>query len=86
MAHRRMNNLRKRLFEIQGGKCFWCAGPMSFHRDKNGNPKPDFCSFEHLQRLADGGRLSAVDNLVLAHVDCNNKRERGEHIFVCEAA
>lgn len=86
MSVNRMRNLRKRLFDAQNGKCFWCAKLMSFHRDERGNPKPDFCSFEHLWRLQDGGRLSAVDNLVLAHVDCNNKRERGEHVFVCEAA
>lgn len=59
---------------------------MTFDRDADGNPTEDFCSFEHIRRLADGGRLSAIDNLALAHLRCNMARERGHHVFICEAA
>lgn len=70
---------RKRLFDAQGGRCIWCAKPMSLIARKTapsraGQPARDFATFEHLVPRRDGGR-KADPNIALAHYKCNRRRE-----------
>jgi hypothetical protein len=62
---------REYLFKKQEGLCFYCKKPMSLTaRRKTGQPARNFATFEHLQRIADGGKTNS-HNVVLAHSICN---------------
>lgn len=68
------------MFNEQNGECFWCAQPMEMNPLKitiygNFKENPLFASFEHLIPKSKGG-TNLKGNFVLAHIDCNNKRER----------
>lgn len=64
------NVFRKRLYDEQGGLCYYCQKRMSFNRKKTGAPARDFATFEHLVRRQQGGQVNSV-NIVLAHYKCN---------------
>jgi 5-methylcytosine-specific restriction endonuclease McrA len=64
---------REHLFKKQEGLCFYCKKPMSLTaRTKKGGPARNFATFEHLQRLVDGGKTNS-HNVVLACRICNHK-------------
>jgi len=64
---------REYLFELQRGLCHYCGVEMSLTaRTKNGFPARNFATFEHLQRLVDGGKTNS-HNVVLAHRKCNHR-------------
>lgn len=74
--------LRQEKFNAQGGLCHWCKQPMQMNpirRGPNGDLKdnPLYASFEHVVPKSMGGaRSRGSNNVVLAHVGCNNKRHR----------
>lgn len=65
-ARRRM---KRRLFDAQGGACALCMGPMAYDMPEN---HPDACSFDHVTPKSKGGKNP--NNLILAHVRCNQER------------
>jgi hypothetical protein len=85
---------RARKFEAQGGICHWfmvaertggkssrCPDPsgrMTLELLPDGRAPKNYASFEHLQRRRDGGG-GKPDNVVLACLICNTKREHGVH-------
>lgn len=65
---------RARLFEEQGGLCFYCREPMNpppFPRPRG----PRDVTLEHLIPLSEGGRR-AFPNEVAACNECNHRRGR----------
>lgn len=73
-------DFRIELFEAQNGKCHWCPGQMSLERKRvtpGGRVKDNgaFATFEHLKPRHQGGGFNRA-NIVLAHGNCNNKRDR----------
>lgn len=74
--------VRLRMFHHQYGLCHWCSKPMTlwpFKTTRRGRVKDAnlFASFEHLERLRDGGKWDLA-NLRLAHAGCNRGREEKE--------
>lgn len=75
---RQLWNRRLRLFNVQGGLCFWCARLMELEPkipNIHGRPKdnPHYASFEHLIPKSHGGQKGPA-NVVMAHSHCNHKR------------
>lgn len=75
----RLRRRRLELFEKQEGKCFWCTRQMQMNTLRQTplgrwKDNPLFASFEHLIPKSHGGG-SGLRNIVLAHADCNGKRE-----------
>lgn len=71
---------RLRLFHVQRGRCYWCTKTMELEPwvpNIHGKPKHNkkYATFEHLIPKYRGG-LNSINNLVLAHGDCNNRRAR----------
>lgn len=81
---------RAHKFGKQGGVCHWfveakrggapsrCPDPdgrMTLELSANGNPPPNYASFEHLHRRRDGG-TGKPWNVVLACLTCNVGREK----------
>lgn len=64
-------HLRVALFEEQGGRCCWCAVPMSIAVKHAGQKR--YGTFEHIVRKADGG-TDDRSNLKLACRKCNHAR------------
>ncbi len=69
---------RERKFKVQGGLCHWCKKPMVLTRGngKSGSIPGNYATFEHLQRVRDGG-AGKPHNVVLACKSCNNGRDAG---------
>ena len=64
-------SLGERLWEVQGGACFWCKAQMQRgpYRQRK---RPMGWTREHLVPRAHGGKN--VRNVVLAHRGCNSDR------------
>lgn len=79
MSRRRPQNSsyeRRRLMHEQGGRCHWCGEHMQMtSRRPGGQPGASYPTFEHVTRREDGGG-TARNNIVLACLKCNQKRER----------
>jgi hypothetical protein len=76
------HKFREYLFKKQGGKCHWCGQQMSLSaRVKSGGPARNFATFEHLERVQDGGKTNST-NVVLAHRKCNTKRNHEYQLMV----
>lgn len=76
MPQRAIRRLRKRAFEAQGGKCYWCSEPMIFKTQENAANvwnHPRVCTADHLTLQAHGGETSRR-NIVAACRECNNAR------------
>ncbi len=74
---RHKRNLRKRLYEYQQGRCCWCGQPMPLPADRVSASNRMAPTFEHLHPRALGGK-NRVENLLLAHLCCNEKRQHKE--------
>lgn len=77
---RRVRYLRRRarLFERQGGKCFWCARPMSTTAQERGARPPDnMLTLDHLDDRLDPMRGKRPgERTVAACWECNQRRCR----------
>jgi 5-methylcytosine-specific restriction endonuclease McrA len=72
--------LRERLFELQGGLCYYCKVPMTRHFDASSHffdtkrpLAPTDATLEHLVPRCEGGS-NEIDNLAAACHACNNAR------------
>jgi 5-methylcytosine-specific restriction endonuclease McrA len=54
---------KARLFELSGGKCFWCRVPLTY----------EDATIDHVVARGRGGS-NALENLVLACEPCNQTR------------
>ncbi len=68
MKPRKRKSHLRRLFMRQMGRCHWCEQCVS-----NDQESRKYATIEHLIPLALGG-ANHGDNLVMACLDCNNKR------------
>lgn len=72
----RREQLRRALFEEQGGLCHLCGGLMTLERretTRRGAVGRDFATFDHVKPHSEGGTCYFA-NLKLAHRKCNNAR------------
>lgn len=69
---------RLRLYEFQGGKCFWCNGEMILVKGHIEPQPANLATLEHLDDRLDPARGSFVGErrVVLACYRCNQKRRR----------
>lgn len=78
MISERRKRRKTRLFEMQGGLCYYCKKPMllSFEHYKH-SPK-NLATFEHLDsRLSsERGKHQGERRVVLACWECNNNQAR----------
>lgn len=65
------NRARSKLRDRDGNKCHWCGRIMLFHENERYHPL--LATIEHLREKWRGGS-DRMGNLVLAHLDCNHKR------------
>lgn len=78
---------RARLFELQGGICFWCKLPMRLLDTTGQNlshqPK-DMCTLDHLEPRWHPERGTHAGNyrLVAACFKCNNTRDQELHRLI----
>ena len=63
------NSKRRRLWDIQWGRCHLCDEQML----PEVSDHPDSCTFDHLIPVSKGG-TRATNNLKLAHRRCNRMR------------
>jgi 5-methylcytosine-specific restriction endonuclease McrA len=69
----RRRNARAKMFEEQGGLCYYCQGQMTL--EKRAFPLPNYASFEHVLPIALGGS-GRRENLRLACWICNHAMGR----------
>ncbi|MBN9334231.1 HNH endonuclease signature motif containing protein [Devosia sp.] len=67
----KLNKLRDKARDNQGGKCWYCGCPMLPASDND----PARCTAEHLRARCDGGK-DVLENIVAACWLCNNRRHR----------
>jgi hypothetical protein len=65
--------LRYLLLDRDGKNCCWCKKPIDFNSKLDDDMSP---TIEHLKRKCEGGSLSDLNNLALAHKKCNNERHK----------
>lgn len=80
MSKKSLKTLRTKAFHAQAGRCFYCCRPMWLSSpDELGlrprSARPFQCSAEHLLAKQDGGG-DTPENVVAAHVVCNQRRHR----------
>ncbi|WP_425525817.1 HNH endonuclease [Xanthomonas campestris] len=80
MSNKRLKSLRIRAFHAQSGCCFYCDLPMWLASPNElglrpRSARPFQCSAEHLLAKQDGGG-DTPENIVAAHVVCNQRRHR----------
>lgn len=76
--HQERKRARRQMLELlrrDGHLCSLCGKPMKFQSNRTGEYDPDAVSVDHIVPLAQGGRGNP-ENLRLAHVKCNQKRDR----------
>src|SRR3990167_11270745 len=71
MTPGRKANMKKRLFFKQRGLCCLCDQLMD---ESLKVPDPMAITIDHIQPISRGGRVSATDNMRLAHAKCNWRR------------
>ncbi len=77
-VHPPSSPLYRRLWDMQGGLCALCGGPMPKNRFAVAHAsiwKRRRATFDHIIPKAAGGPDRA-DNLQLAHADCNRRKGR----------
>lgn len=76
---------RARLFNRQGGLCFWCKKPMILLNLAGVSVKkkfpPEMCTIDHLEPRwhPQRGQFNGEPRLVAACLKCNNERDRQQH-------
>ena len=65
--------LRARLWNEQGGKCYWCSERMTMPSGGDPTPRDKDATFEHVVDRAKGGAWGG-DNVKLACYRCNMLR------------
>ncbi len=68
--------LRRKTYEREGGKCFWCGGRvrLTWKRQWTGRETPeDAATLDHIIPKSQGGKYD-INNLVCACRSCNAKR------------
>lgn len=69
MVNVRLVNKRRRLWEREGGKCFWCGTYIRFKK----------ATTDHLLTKSEGGSDDEL-NLVCSCWSCNNKRGNTDYM------
>lgn len=78
-------DIRRRLWEAQGGKCYYCAKPTAFIVRKHGSLRKNEATLDHVIPLSKGGRMAPTINCVVACNQCNSERgNRDARIFLLE--
>lgn len=68
-------NQRKRLFEEQGGRCYYCSTIMLLAKIPNGVRQPsNLATLDHIIPVSKGGACGPTLNCILACRSCNNER------------
>ena len=74
----RLRRIRRALFEVQGGLCYYCGRRMSRRRPRPGERNPDeMATIDHLIPRFAGG-TNDKDNLVVACRACNQIKSQIE--------
>lgn len=76
MSTKRKRELRKKLFDSQGGLCHWCKQPMIWNEGPpDGKVGKKDATLDHLYERGHPNRVSNGDyKNVAAHSKCNNMR------------
>jgi 5-methylcytosine-specific restriction endonuclease McrA len=70
----KMRAKKAALWERQGGRCHYCARPMTFRGPTPGEVQPDdLATIDHVTPISRGGD-NGIRNLVLACHRCNNAK------------